>query len=316
MSIQSQINRINNNITAAYSAVEAKDGALPATQNSDNLASAISSISRTNFVDSNPIGTIISFMGTQAPDSYLICDGAEYNIADYPDLASFFTRQFGAANYFGGDGTTTFAVPNVQGKFILGASDTHTIGETGGEEEVTLTKNQMPKHNHPIYTADSNGPVGTTSMSCTWGNRTASKNYSRTETTGGGQPHNNMPPYYAMLICIKAHGSIPSEHSYSTEETLVGTWTDGKPLYRRVVTGSSAGNGQNDNVIATIPNIKNIVYASGIMLPPEGSNQTDTFPCEGVDVALMGEDLVVMVWDDFHAYREVVVIVEYTKTTD
>ncbi len=49
-----------------------------------------------------PIGTIISYMGTQAPDSYLICDGAEYSITDYIDLASFFTRQFGGANYFGG----------------------------------------------------------------------------------------------------------------------------------------------------------------------------------------------------------------------
>lgn len=63
--------------------------------------------------DGNPIGTIISYIGTAAPKDYLVCDGAEYNIADYSELARFFRSQFGASNYFGGDGTTTFAVPNI-----------------------------------------------------------------------------------------------------------------------------------------------------------------------------------------------------------
>lgn len=64
--------------------------------------------------DGNPIGTIISYMGLTAPQDYLVCDGAEYNITDYSELARFFETQFGAANHFGGDGTTTFAVPNLQ----------------------------------------------------------------------------------------------------------------------------------------------------------------------------------------------------------
>lgn len=61
-----------------------------------------------------PIGTIISYMGTVAPQDYLACDGSTENIADYPQLADFFEAQFGSKNYFGGDGVTTFAVPDLQ----------------------------------------------------------------------------------------------------------------------------------------------------------------------------------------------------------
>lgn len=65
--------------------------------------------------DGNPIGTVISFMGSAAPEDYLVCDGGVHNIAEYPDLAEFFREQFGSASHFGGDGETTFAVPTVQG---------------------------------------------------------------------------------------------------------------------------------------------------------------------------------------------------------
>ncbi len=65
--------------------------------------------------DGNPIGTVISFMGSAAPEDYLVCDGGVHNIAEYPDLAEFFQKQFGETNHFGGDGETNFAVPTVQG---------------------------------------------------------------------------------------------------------------------------------------------------------------------------------------------------------
>ena len=68
----------------------------------------------------NPVGNIISFMGTIAPSGYLICDGAEVNIADYPNLANHFETQFGSKNYFGGNGTTTFAVPDLRNEFLRG----------------------------------------------------------------------------------------------------------------------------------------------------------------------------------------------------
>jgi microcystin-dependent protein len=65
-----------------------------------------------------PTGTIISFMGNNAPEGYLKCDGAELNITDYPALANHFETEFGTKNYFGGDGETTFKVPDLQGEFL------------------------------------------------------------------------------------------------------------------------------------------------------------------------------------------------------
>lgn len=68
----------------------------------------------------NPTGTIISLMGKTAPEGYLACDGTTYNIADYPVLANYFKTQFGTSNNFGGNGSTTFAVPDLRGEFLRG----------------------------------------------------------------------------------------------------------------------------------------------------------------------------------------------------
>jgi len=68
--------------------------------------------------NSVPVGTIIHYLGNTAPDGYLLCDGSTYNIADYLALATHFETQFGSKNHFGGDGSTTFKVPNLQGEFL------------------------------------------------------------------------------------------------------------------------------------------------------------------------------------------------------
>lgn len=89
--------------------------------------------------DSLPIGTIMPFVGTKIPSGYLICDGATYLISELKNLADFFVEQFGSANYFGGDGEITFAVPDFRGKFLLGVSENHEFGSIGGEEKHLLT---------------------------------------------------------------------------------------------------------------------------------------------------------------------------------
>lgn len=87
-----------------------------------------------------PVGHIINYMGKTAPQHYLVCNGSEYNIADYPDLASHFIKEFGQANEFGGDGINTFAVPDLSGEFLRGAgANNHTnsllgINEGNGAE--------------------------------------------------------------------------------------------------------------------------------------------------------------------------------------
>lgn len=80
----------------------------------------------------DPIGNIIAYMGTIPPVNYLVCDGTIYNIEDYQDLANYFERQFGNKNYFGGDGTTTFAVPDLRGEFLRGTgTNSHTNQGSG-----------------------------------------------------------------------------------------------------------------------------------------------------------------------------------------
>ena len=89
---------------------------------------------RNNYVttESSPVGEIIAFMGTKAPEHYLFCDGTTYNIGDYPVLEAFFKEQFGSVNHFGGDGTTTFAVPDLRGEFLRGTGENSRISEATG----------------------------------------------------------------------------------------------------------------------------------------------------------------------------------------
>lgn len=91
-------------------------------------------LAKTGLVSAGPIGMIISFMGKNAPAGYLICDGSEYNIADYEKLANHFENEFGTVNYFGGDGTTTFKVPDLRGEFLRGAGTNSHAGQGSGAE--------------------------------------------------------------------------------------------------------------------------------------------------------------------------------------
>lgn len=92
-----------------------------------------------------PVGEIISYMGTAAPEHYLICDGTEYNVEEYPKLAQHFIDNFGTANYFGGDGENTFAVPDLRGEFLRGSGtaerDTGSGAEVGAHQNPTTVAN-------------------------------------------------------------------------------------------------------------------------------------------------------------------------------
>ena len=96
-------------------------------------------------LEDTPVGHIISHMGIEAPNHYLICNGAEYNIEEYPDLAQHMVDSFGSVNHFGGDGITTFAVPDLRGEFLRGsgtaARDTGSGGEIGEHQEPTKIPN-------------------------------------------------------------------------------------------------------------------------------------------------------------------------------
>lgn len=81
-----------------------------------------------------PTGQIITMMGKTAPTGYLACDGGVYDIADYAALAAYFAEQFEAANYFGGDGETTFAVPDLRGEFLRGSGTNSRENQGSGAD--------------------------------------------------------------------------------------------------------------------------------------------------------------------------------------
>ena len=100
-------------------------------------------------VGASLVGSVFSYMGTTAPYGYLACDGTEYNIADYPRLANHINAHFGSTNYFGGDGETTFAVPDLRGEFLRGTGTNSRTNQGSGASvgvhqdatrHVTITK--------------------------------------------------------------------------------------------------------------------------------------------------------------------------------
>lgn len=113
-------------------------------------------------VDGVPIGEIVLHSGTTAPsEKYLVCDGTTVNIADYPALAEFYATEYGAANYFGGDGETTFATPNLQGEFPrFSGTNAHTgqgNGSTvGAHQNATENPGLNIDHGNTLFYANSN----------------------------------------------------------------------------------------------------------------------------------------------------------------
>lgn len=208
--------------------------------------------------DGSPIGTIISFMGKNAPKDYLVCDGGVYNISDYPHLASFIQKQFQTINYFGGDGTTTFAVPDMRNLFLRGwyaDSEEQLSSDIGKRQEATEIPVVIPGVN-----SSGNMILGSTLESATPGFTTSIINPDVARTTqseyweaaSGGRPslyenagdilsYTTRPVNIAVLYCIKAVESITYENTYSLEEQIIGRWIDGKPLYCKVMSFTTPG---------------------------------------------------------------------------
>lgn len=98
-----------------------------------------------------PPGSLFPFAGSSAPSGFLICDGAAISRATFSDLFSAIGTLYGA-----GDGTTTFNLPNLAGRMVLGVSGAHTLASTGGAENHTIAVSEMPSHTH-TGTTDSSG---------------------------------------------------------------------------------------------------------------------------------------------------------------
>jgi len=92
-----------------------------------------------------PAGIVMPFAGSVAPQGYLLCDGSAVSRTDYADLFAAIGTTYGS-----GDGSTTFNVPDLSGRVVLGVSQSHALGTTGGEATHVLTEQELPAHSHTV----------------------------------------------------------------------------------------------------------------------------------------------------------------------
>lgn len=157
-------------------------------------------------VSGTPVGSIEAYMGTIAPPNYLICDGAEYNIADYPYLTQHFIDNFEKANYFGGDGVATFALPDLRGEFLRGSGtasrNTGTGADVGVHQDAT---------NHALINYHSGGNInfGAGGINPFYADKTTSMSSSSryvatgTYTSKYDKYYTSRPTNTSVLYCIK-----------------------------------------------------------------------------------------------------------------
>ena len=193
-----------------------------------------------------PVGTIIALMGNHAPKNYLYCNGAIKNISDYPELAHYFEKEFGEMNHFGGDGITTFAVPDLRGEFLRGAG---TNGHSGEGSGTSVGAHQAGTAIPNIYLGTSIGlpitygkGIGVVNGDLSMGTPSTTYYFTNSSAAGSGTVGSTYPqvkirPTNTSVFYAIATKDIylSPENDYSTNEKVVGTWIDGKPLYQRTI---------------------------------------------------------------------------------
>lgn len=147
------------------------------------------------------VGSMLIWPTVNAPTGYLKCDGTEYAIATYPQLGALL------GSTFGGNGTSTFAVPDFKGRSPIGLGQgdaayatTWALGEKGGTEEHPLTTPELASHNHTFTAQQAIG--GYTDNGGAPDERAVAA-ASVTQDAGSGEPHNNLSPVMGINIVIK-----------------------------------------------------------------------------------------------------------------
>ena len=161
------------------------------------------------------IGEIRMFGGNFAPAGWAFCNGALIAIADYDVLFSLI------GTTYGGDGQSTFALPDLRGRAPVHTGSGFVLGQQAGTESVTLTTSQIPAHTHPMLaskdaanqiTAATGVLAAPVSLATYFASPPdAALNAAAVLPMGGNQPHTNMQPYLAINFIISLFGIFPSQ---------------------------------------------------------------------------------------------------------
>ena len=173
----------------------------------------------------NPfLGEIMASGYNFAPRGWAFCNGQLLSIAQNTALFALL------GTFYGGNGTTTFALPNLQSRVGLHQGqgpglNAYTIGQLGGEENHTLISSEMPQHNHLLNSVNASGPSrvspgnflgnesqNKTSFYAPAASPNATMNPQSIGVTGSSTPHNNMQPYLVLNYCIALQGIFPSRN--------------------------------------------------------------------------------------------------------
>ena len=155
------------------------------------------------------------------PKGWAFCDGQIMPLSQNTALFSLL------GTTYGGDGKSTFALPNLQGMAAMHPGQgpglsLRDLGEEGGEQAVTLLQSEMPVHNHTMNATSSPSTTTLPDATTSFGRSAGGSFYKATPfgalaqfgqpdlpVTGGSQPHNNMQPYLTLNFCIALQGIFP-----------------------------------------------------------------------------------------------------------
>jgi microcystin-dependent protein len=161
------------------------------------------------------VGEIRMFGGNFNPAGWMFCDGALLPISENETLFQLI------GTTYGGDGQSTFGLPDLRGRIPIHQGNGFILAENGGVETVTLTVQQIPAHSHPLLgstataaTQDPASQVPATSVAQSYFNLADNPNNMSPLSigpVGGSQPHNNFQPYLGINFIISLFGIFPSQ---------------------------------------------------------------------------------------------------------
>ena len=187
------------------------------------------------------VGEIYMYGGSIAPTGFLLCNGAAVSRATYSELYSVIGDTFGA-----GDGNSTFNVPDLTGKVIIGTSASHSLGDAGGEETHILLESELPAHSHTLPSHGHANTIGVTTPalahsitqpaftysapSGTGKRPNGTVGYSKVTSTNATRSANLAIADHAAANCSKT-GGVSDCAAFDTDATGTGTGHDNMQPY-------------------------------------------------------------------------------------